>query len=283
MKRLLCLGIGLLLLFPSLLALTGLRRAAPPPERLGYQPSFEVSYFSSLEYRYLLSELLFYDAIFYYGSVLERPKESPDHGMILKYVDSITRLNPYNIDAYYFGQAVLTWDAGMVKEMNHILERGVRKRNWDFYPPFFIGFNYAHFLNDYQSAAKYLELTSKLNPKLAFLPNLVGRLYHQANKTEQAIQYLKVIYQGTSSEAVRKGILLRITALETLQFLDGAVGKFRKQFGRPPTELSELVSAHILKKMPPDPYGGTFYYDPSDGRVKTTSNMYPQGAEHERH
>lgn len=283
MKRLVCLGLGLLLLIPSLLSLTDRRKAAPPPERLGYQPSFEVSFFTSLEHRYLLSELLFYDAIFYYGSMVDRPEERPDYGMILKYVDSATRLNPYNIDAYYFGQAILTWDAGMVKDMNHILERGVKKRTWDFYPPFFIGFNNAFFLNDSHSAAQYMELASKLNPTIAFLPNLVGRLYYQANKTEQAIQYLKVVYRGTSNQAVRKGILARISVLEAILFLEDAVRKFERQTGQAPVKLSELVSARILKAIPPDPYGGSFYYDRSDRRVKTTSKMAFQGAEHDRH
>jgi len=279
MKRLLCLVVGLLLLVPSLLSLTALRKAAPPPERLGVKPSFEATYFTSLEYRYLLSELLFYDAVFYYGSMLERPKERPDYWMIAKYIDSATRLNAYNIDAYYFGQAVLTWDAGMAKDMNVILERGAQRRTWDFYLPFFLGFNYAYFLQDYQKAAHYMELSAKLNPRMTFLPNYVGRLYYEANKTEQAIQYLKVIYEGTFNQAVRKGLLMRISALESIQFLEGAVQKFEKQTGHPPAELNELVRAGILKKLPPDPYGGTFYYDRSDGRIKTTSKMALQGAE----
>ena len=282
MKRGLSLCIGLLLLIPSLLALTMLRKSAPAPERLGFRPAFEVSFFSSLEYRYLLSELVVYDAIFYYGS-LNRAKDVPDYGTLLNYVDSATRLNPYNIDAYYFGQAILTWDAGMVKEMNHILQRGAKKRDWDFYPPFFLGFNHAHFFNDYASAARYMETASKRNPQMGFLPTLVGRYYYEANKTEQAIQYLKVIYEGTSNYAVRKGILVRITALQTIQFLEGAVRKYHEQKGRAPADLTELVNAGILKKIPPDPYGGTFYYDSGDGRVKTTSKLASQEEEHDRH
>ncbi|WP_136513070.1 tetratricopeptide repeat protein [Geomonas edaphica] len=281
MRRLVALFIGLALLVPSLLALTATRKAAPAPERLGYKPSFEVTFFTSLEHRYLLSELLFYDAAFYYGTIVET-KQTPDYGTLLRYVDISTRLNPYNIDSYYFGQAILTWDAGMVREMNFIMERGAKKRPWDFYIPFFIGFNDAYFLKDYQSAARYMARAAQLNPKVGYLSNLAGRFYYESNQTEQAIQYLKVVYQGTYSDQVRAGIKTRIEALEAILFLEKAVQRYEKETGRTPQLLSDLVAGGILKGIPPDPYGGTFYYDRSDNRVKTTSKMASHGAAHDR-
>lgn len=282
MKRLLCLCLGVLLV-STLPWLTASRQAALSPEKLGYKPSFEVTYFSSLEYRYLLSQLLFYDATFYYGAMLEKPGERPDYLMMGSYIDYATRLNAYNIDAYYLGQAILVWEAGLVKDMNVMLERGVKRRNWDFYLPFFLGFNHAYFLNDPKKGAEYMSLAAKLNPRMTFLPTYVGRLYYQADKTEQAIQYLKVVYEGTFDLALRKSILVRISALESIQFLEGAVKKFEQKTGRRPAELSELLNAGILKGIPPDPYGGHFYYDHSDGRVKTSSKMALQGATNDRH
>lgn len=283
MKRLAALAVGLLILVPTLVSLTSLRKAAPPPVRLGYQPSFEVTYLSSLEYRYLLSQVLVYDAIFYYGAMLERPTERPDYLALVRYLDYATRLNGYNIDAYYFGQAVLTWEVGMVRDMNVILERGVKKRTWDFYPPFFLGFNHLYFLHDARAAAPYMELAAKLNPQAGYLPTLVGRLYYQANRTEQAISYLKVVYEGTFNPALRRQILIRIQALESIKLLEDAVKRFEAQTGHPPLELADLVTARILKGIPPDPYGGRFYYDRSDGRIKTSSKLAAKGADHERH
>ncbi len=282
MKRLLCLCAGLLLM-STLPWLTAARNDAPSPEKLGYKPSFEVTYFSSLEYRYLLSELLFYDAAFYYGTILEKPGQRPDYVMMGRYIDYATRLNAFNIDAYYLGQAILVWEGGLVKDMNVMLERGFKRRNWDFYLPFFLGFNHAYFLNDPKGAAQYMSQAAKLNPRMTFLPTYVGRLYYEADKTEQAIQYLKVVYEGTFDQKLRKSILVRISALESIQFLEGAVRKFEQKTGRRPAELDELVTAGILKGIPPDPYGGRFFYDRSDGRVKTSSKMALQGAKNDRH
>jgi hypothetical protein len=278
MKRLASLTIGLLVMVPSLLALTAIRRNVPPAERLGYIPSFEVAYFSSLEYRLLLSELLFFDATFYYGATLERPNDRPDFGRILKYVSTSTRLNPFNIDPYYFGQAVLTWDAGLVPEMNAILTNGASKRNWDFYLPFFLGFNYSYFLNDYDKAARYMMRAAELNPRSSFLVPLAGRLLYQANKTDLAIRYLSALYEGTMNEAVKKDIRVRIDALERIALLETAAKRFETRTGQVPQELADLVRGGILNAIPEDPYGGEFYLDRNDGRVKTTSNLAKPGS-----
>jgi tetratricopeptide (TPR) repeat protein len=257
----------------SLIFLTDARKNTPPAERLGYIPSFEVAFFSSLEYRFLISELLFYDAVFYYGTVMDKPGERPEYSRIFKYADTSTRLNPYNIDSYYFSQAILTWDAGMVNQMNSILQRGVLKRKWDFFPPYFLGFNCAYFLNDYENAAKYLSLAAKLNPKADFLPSLVGRLYYQANKTEFAIEYLKTIYRGAKNSSVNKSLQIRIDALERIAFLENAVKIHLARLGRLPADINDLVKSGIIKSIPEDPYGGRFYIDKQEGRVKTTSNL----------
>jgi len=164
-----------------------------------------------------------------------------------------------------------------------MLKRGFKARNWDFYLPFFAGFNYSYFLNDPGPAAEYMAEAARLNPRATYLPTLAGRLYHQANKTDLAIRYLKVVYEGTINEAIRKDIHVRIGALEASAFLDDAVKKFEAQKGHPPADISDLVKGNILKGIPPDPYGGQFYIDRSDGRVKTTSNMAFPRRTNERH
>ena len=275
--------VGLILLVPSHAALTKYRKHTPPEERLGFIPSFEVAYFSSLEYRLLVSELIFYDATFYFGAIVDKPEEKPDYGRIWKYVNTSVRLNPYNIDPYYFGQAILTWDAGMVREMNAMLEKGASKRNWDFYLPFFLGFNYSYFSNDYDKAARYMAKAAELNPDAGFLIPLAGRLFYQADKTDWAVQYLSMMLKGVKNDAIKKSLGIRIEALARIAFLEKGVRHFASLNGRPPRKLDELLSAGILKKIPADPYGGQFYFDPRDNKIKTTSNLAAPGARNEPH
>lgn len=278
MKRLAVVCISLIVMLSAQISLSPLRKKAQPAERLGHIPSFEVSYFSSMEYRLLVSQLLFYDAIFYYGDLMDKPEQKMDYRKIYQYVATSVRLNSYNIDTYYFGQAVLTWDARMVKEMNGILQMGVPKRNWDFYLPFFLGFNYSYFMNDYEKAGYYTAMAAKLCPQMPFLSTLAGKLYYQADKTDMAIEYLTTIYNGAKSESVKKGLLTRIKALEAIALLEKRVEAFKNRHGRNPRDLSELVRMGVIKGVPADPYGGEFYFDRHEGRVKTTSNLANPGS-----
>jgi len=274
MKRGMILFASILLCGFTLVSLTQTRKVMPPEERLGYIPSPEFTSISSLEYRLLVSELLFYKTTFYFGSVSDRPGKKPDYKRMHIFLDTSTQLNPYNIDSYYLAQAILTWDAGMIREVNPLLERGITKRTWDFYLPLFLGFNYSYFLGEYEKAAEYYARAAKLNPNDSFLSTLSARYLYQANKTEQAIEYLKSLYVGMSkNESVRKPVRMRIDALERIVFLEKGVRMFRERTGNNPGSLEDLVSGGILKQIPPDPYGGRFFLDLRDGRVKTTSNL----------
>jgi hypothetical protein len=275
------LALGLVLWFTTLIPLTALRQIRPPAERLGFIPSPEVTYFASLEYRQLFSELLFFNTIFYYGAVFDSKEHPPDYKRIYQFLDTATRLNPYNSDCYHFGQAILTWDGGMIKEVNGLLMRGAKKRHWDFYLPFFLGFNHAFFLKDPVNGARFMAEAARLNPEATHFPTLASRLYYQGDQTDLAISYLKTVYKGTRTEAVRKGIRIRIEALERIAFLERSVDEYGRRHGRPPGELEELVRSGMLRSIPPDPYGGSFYLDQRDGRIKTTSNLANPGAKHE--
>ena len=277
MRRFALLAAGLLVWLAALIPLTSMRKARPPAERLGYIPSPEVAYFTSLEHKQLVSELLFFRSIFYYGAATELPGEHPDYQRIYKFLDTSTRLNPYNIDSYYFGQAILAWDGGMVREMNGLLERGARKRTWDFYLPFFLGFNYSYFLHDLVKGAEYTARAAKINSEIDYLPTLASRFYYQANMTDLAIAYLKTIYKGAKNEAVRKNVLTRIDALEAIAFLEKSVRSYERKYGHRPSRIIDMVEVGMLKRIPSDPYGGKFYIDPGDGRIKTTSNLASPG------
>ena len=270
--------LGIALVIPTSWHLTSTRDSATSDDRLQYKPSYELLHFTSLDHQLILSELLFYEASFYFGSVNARKKQKPDYLMLFNYLDTATRLNPYNIDAYYLGQAVLTWDGRMVSEMNEILERGATVRTWDFYLPFFLGFNHSYFYNNHEKAAEYIAIAARRNPRAGYLTTLASRHYYEANRTGQAIEYLKVVLEGTQNEMLRRSLVTRLEALESIAFLERAVKEFTRKTGKQPQELTDLVQSKFLKAIPPDPYGGVFYIDPADGRIKTTSKMSFSGA-----
>ena len=242
----------------------GLRKGEP----LLYLPPEEILQIVSLDYKNLVSELLFFRAIVYFGDRLET-RIMPNWHWIHKALDASTYLDPYNIDSYYFAEAVLAWDAKMPKEANTLLERGAKFRNWDWYIPFFMGFNSFYFLKDNKEAAKWFSEAAKINKEVA---PIAAKFYYKINETAFAIAFLKQMYEDAQNENVKRSIAIRLDALEKIVSLEKAVNQYKDKFNKLPEKIEELIAEKIIDKLPHDPYGGVFYLD-KDGYIKTTSNL----------
>lgn len=181
------------------------------------------------------------------------------------------QLDPYNMDAYYFAQSFLTWDAKQYKLANELLDYGMKYRTWDWYLPFFAGFNNAYFLKDYAAAAKYYKLAGELSGSdLSKL--LAGRYMQESGQTELAIGYLAAMEKGEKNEALKRNYQVRLNAFREVRRIEQARDKFKEIKGRRPATIEQLTQEGFLVPRPVDPYGGQFYLEP-DGKVATTSKF----------
>jgi tetratricopeptide (TPR) repeat protein len=181
-------------------------------------------------------------------------------------------LDPYNMDAYYFAQSVLTWEAGMIPRVVELLEYGFAHRPWDWYLPFFLSFDYAYFLKDYEKAGEYLAKVAQLKPEVDWYATLAARYFYEGGSTALALAYLKEIIPTARNEVIKRRMMTRAEALEKILKIEQAIVAYRKRFQRDPKELGDLVNGGVLDLIPEDPYGGSFYLD-KDGRVRTTSKL----------
>ncbi|MBW1981201.1 MAG: hypothetical protein JRJ12_08255 [Deltaproteobacteria bacterium] len=248
-----------------------MRHTQPMPVKLLLLPSKQMTRVISFGYRLLASQLIFYNSMFFVGS-LDSPPTVPTYQELFHTLDTVTYLDPYNMDGYYFAQGLLSWNRSFIEPLNSLLLRGMSYRKWDWYLPFFYGFNQFYFLKNPKKAAPYLRRAYRLNPENEFLPTLIARLYYQGDETRAAIDYLEEMSRTASSKNLRRWINVRLRALRTVLFLEEAMERYEKRFGRKPARLEELIAARILRAIPPDPYGGKFYLD-AKGRVRTTSNF----------
>ena len=174
-------------------------------------------------------------------------------------------------DAYYFAQAALTWEVGEYRAANELLEYGMQYRTWDWYLPFFVGFNSAYFLKDYKSAGHYMQMAANLSGNPLFT-TLAARYYYEAGQTDLGIIFLETMEKGAKDAKVRKLYATRREALIAAKELEAAVARYRERFGRLPPDLGELVAVGILLRIPADPYGGRFYLA-ANGVVRSTSKF----------
>jgi tetratricopeptide (TPR) repeat protein len=249
---------------------------------LGFFPPAPVVKALSADQYQFLSQVISLQCIFYFGTIVEEQRQTPDWSRVYDALYTASRLDPYNMDVYYFAQAVLTWDASRPRQAIDLLEYGFAHRTWDWYLPFFLSFDYAFFVRDYRKAGEYLTKAAELNPRAAWFSTLAARYFYEGGRTALAIAYLKELIPATRNEAIKKQLIIRADALEKILQIEEAIDAFKERFHRGAKNLEELVQAGILNHIPEDPYGGNFYLD-EQGRVRSTSKLAYRKGEHGVH
>jgi tetratricopeptide (TPR) repeat protein len=275
-KHVVLLVASLVLFVGSLYPLTRTRGQQAPDLRLGFYPPAPVAKALSADHYHFLSQVILLNCMFYYGSTIER-RQAPNWGRMYDALFTSARLDPYNMDTYYLTQAVLPWEARLVKPTIELLEYGFAHRPWDWYLPLFLSFDYVYFLRDYEKAGYYMAKAAALNPRAGYFYTLSARYFYEAGRTAFALAYLKELIATERNEHIRQMMITRAEALEAILRLEQAVSAFQERYHRLPRDLDEVKRAGLIDRMPVDPYGGTFYLD-NQGRVRTTSKLAkPQG------
>lgn len=237
----------------------------------------------SLEYKSLVADLFFLKALNRFGQTLERSDsnivgenvESWEWRLLLDEVTLSVNLDPYFLDPYYFANAIITHHQPLISPVTRLLEKGAEAREWDWELPFYAGFNHFFSLKQPLEASTWLmDAAQRPNSKSTLLSTLAARLAFEGNQTENAIIFLQQMLQSATDETTKGVYRKRLKSLEGVYVLEQAIDIFRDNFKADPADLNDLVSAGVLKQLPVDPYGGSYYFD-YDNKVKTTSNFRP--------
>jgi hypothetical protein len=275
MKRLVC---GVILL--SLLALTTLHQAEvlrqrPVDVKLGPVLSPTLVKLFADEYATTLAIRSVVRVMFYFGSFFgETPnaiQESPEYASMYNHLIQAVKLDPYNLDAYYFAQASFTWEVGRAREVNQMLDYGMKYRTSDYMLPFYAGFNSAYFLHDYAAAARYFQVAADRSGNSLFA-NLAARYFHESGQTALGLAFLDTMIDGAKDKRTRLIYEKRRDALLAIRLVEQALARYRQQNNHDPKGVDELLAGEFLAARPVDPYGGTIYLDDT-GAVRTTSKF----------
>lgn len=247
----------------------------PVEVKLGYLPNPQVLKITSADYNLAVAEGAVVKVLFYYGTLIDKLREKiiirPEFYNMYRTIDTVTQLDPFNSDAYYFLQASFTWDIGRIHEVNELLEWGLAHRTWDPWLAFYLGFNNAYFLKNYQKAAVYMQQAAEISGNSLFT-KLAARYFYESRQTDLGLMFLDAMIQKAKDPAVRRTYEIRRQALLAVDAIEKALQAYSTRHQVEARSLEDLVKKGFLENIPPDPYGGQFYLDQA-GRVRSTSHF----------
>jgi len=260
---------------------TAYMKQKPIEEKLGYLPNTNVLRYVSADHKELMGAALVMKVIMYFGGIAEKQQTNvivapPDYARMSGILHGAVKLDPYNMDAYYFAQSFLTWEVKQYKIANDLLDYGMKYRTWDWMLPFFAGFNSAYFTKDYKKASEYYKLAGELSGSELYF-SLAGRYMQESGQTGLAIAYLGSMVKGERNQAVKKNYQIRLAAFKEVRRIEIARDRYKEARGQLPTTVEQLLQGGFLSPAPVDPYGGQFYLE-QDGKVATTSKFAFAGA-----
>ncbi len=249
----------------------------PYAVKLGMIPHPTVLQLLFPDYQQLLGANILGRIILYYGTITDDEADpgkvqlSADYPAMSRAVHAALRLDPYNMDGYYFGQSILVWDVGQYQLATELLEYGMLYRTWDWQLPFFAGFNYAYFLGDKDKAAQMYMRAGELSGATLF-KSLAGRYLQEAGETQMAIDYLQTLEKSARAPAVKQTLQVRIETFKAVLAIEKARDRYVEEQGRLPGKIDVLLKEGYLETRPIDLYGGDFYLE-DNGQVRTTSKF----------
>ncbi len=166
-----------------------------------YLPSGKFIEQTSLGYRELAADWIWFQAVQYYGGYAKGQHDlAYFHGLI----DIVTDLDPYFSFPYIFGAVVLSQDMGDLERGVQILRKAMRQNPLDWRYPFEIGFLYYVIARDSERAARYFELAARL-PGAGDVPRRFAAFVHsRAGHEETSIRMWEEIARESDQPYMRE-------------------------------------------------------------------------------
>lgn len=176
-------------------------------------------------------------------------------------------LDPLFFQTGYYIQGLLSWRANMQPRATELLQYHAEHRYWDWEPMFYVGFNYYYHLKDFESAAKFMQLSAERQGAPPVVASLAARAAQRTGQTLTAIALLKTMYESSQDEKSKAYYAKRLEAQLAVYAIEQAIDVFKKRHGHRPSALEDLLNSGTIKQMPQNPFKVPFDYDPDTGSV----------------
>jgi hypothetical protein len=186
-------------------------------------------------------------------------------GLLAALIDVVTTLDPWADPPYRFAAVWLVDDETAVRKANEILLRGIAHHPGDWRLHFYLAFNHFFYLGESQAAASALEPAIHLADAPRYLPRLLARLRSETGGLAASAAFLHEMAEQAPDEYQRAEFLKALDEVETEQrarYLDAARAEYTHRLGRDIERVQDLVTAGVLRELPPEPHGWEWELSP---------------------
>lgn len=274
-RSLLVVAIGLAAI--AIYALAGIldhdRYANTVVEELTYFPSGRFLDLASIGYETVACDMLWLKGIQYYG---RHHSTDRDYPLAEHIFSTITDLDPQFLGAYRFGAFVLAQDVGQPSAGIELLRKGMYSNPCIWQLPFDLGFLYFTSIRDNVKAAHFFRLASRFADSPSIAKRFTAFAYKKAGRPDVALPLWAEIYMSSTNKVMKDNALYAINSIrleQTADALTDAVGRFHESAGRYPSTIAELAKVGLVEGIPPDPFGGRYFFDQETKVVLSTTKV----------
>jgi tetratricopeptide (TPR) repeat protein len=252
--------------------LVALEAPSAGPKDLLYLPNGKYLRAASLGQAPVAADLVYFWAIQYYSDY-----QRADRFRYIEHVfgSVIPELDPRFIDPYWLGALILTTEAADLEGGLRLLDLGAAKNPGEWVLPFLAGWECDH-AKEYDRAAAYFDRAARIPGAPAALVRLVAGMRARGGNLREAIAKWNEVLADPrgddASHAIAERQVRTLTVRADLKDLEAAVVTFRELRGAPPRRLDDLVHSGLLPRVPLDPDGKPYRYDPVTGTVSSDAS-----------
>ena len=256
-----------------------------PPNPLLWVRSAPLMHRLSLGYDNLVADAYWMRAVVYFGGKqrLEPAGPQKNYEALFPLLDMVTTLDPHFKVAYRFGAIFLAeafpQGPGRPDLAVELLKRGIDRDEgrWEYYHD--VGFIYYWWLRDYQQAAEWFLKGADRPGAAEWLRPLAATTLATGGQRSTSRQLWTELLQSDMPFIQRQAELRlqQLDAMDQIAELTLVLQRFIDREHRVPQSWQELAAAEHLPRVPADPTGVPFVFDPRVGYIDVSrrSTLWP--------
>jgi len=193
--------------------------------------------------------------------------------------DTITTLDPgfdfvYQMSWVFLMNYDVRPNKIRIEEGEKILRKGWTNNTDSYRLAQDLGFHLFYYEQKYIEAANMYNAAFALRPNFPVYAKLAASLRANAGDPELALMGLKIQYDSTKDEYVRKQLkhqMVKAQAEIIAVELDKKLAQYQKDRGVCPASLQELISAGYINRIPSDGLGGTYRLNTDTCKSESTT------------